>query len=251
MDNKVALVTGSSRGIGKAISIELAKQGYVLVVHGPWHNSELKITFDEIKNISPQSICIVADFAKEKDIIKMFQDIKMFLGHLDVLVNNVAIQDECPFLNISLVSWNKVINVNLTIPFLCSQMAARLMKYHRGGKIINISSVHDTAPRLGHTSYCVSKAGLVMLTKCMAAELAENKIRVNYLTVGGVNTAMTTPERAEKVIPTIPAKRIAQPEEIAKLVSYLVSSDASFITGSGITIDGGQLLGVWATRKDL
>lgn len=249
--DKVALVTGSSRGIGKAIAIELANQGYTLIVHGPCHNTELKITFKEIKKLSPDSICVVADFNKEKDIIKMFRDIGLFLGYLDVLVNNAAIQEECSFLNTSLASWNSVLNVNLTAPFFCSQMAAKLMKYHRGGKIINISSVHDTAPRLKHSSYCVSKAGLVMLTKCMAIELAENHIRVNYLTVGGVDTAMTTPERAEKVIPTIPAKRIAQPKEIAKLVSYLVSSDANFITGSGITIDGGQLLGVWATRKDL
>ena len=232
---KTALVTGSSKGIGKAIAIELAKQEYCVITN-------------DINNSN--NLSFVADISCPMAVKALFEFIITEYGKLDVLINNAAIQTNHSFLSMGLDNWNTVLKNNLTGTFLCGQYAARMMKEQGGGKIINISSVHDTYPWKNHSSYCVSKAGIAMLTKCMAAELAEYNIQVNYITLGGVNTALTDEERIEKILPTIPAKRIAQPEEAAKAVSYLVSPEAVFITGTNITMDGGQSLGVWA-GKDL
>ena len=250
-EKRYALVTGSSRGIGKAIATELAKEGFVVAVHGSRESDPLKASLEAVACVNEESICLAADLADPAAIDGMFGEVSRAFGNLDVLVNNAAVQNPSPILDLSVEDWDRLMAVNLRAAFLCGQHAGRMMKKRGGGRIVNISSVHDTAPRRYFAHYSTAKAGLAMLTKCMALELADDNIQANCLTVGGVATELTDPERQRLVIPSVPAGRIAEPEEIGRLVAFLVSPDASYITGSSITIDGGLLLGFCATRRDL
>ena len=249
--DRCALVTGSSRGIGKAIAQELARQGYAVAVHGSKDSAHLQESFEIAKQINPNSICLVADLADAEAIDNMFDEIQKVFGQLNVLVNNAAVHTYGPLLEMELDNWDQVLAVNLRAAFLCGQRAALMMKQQGGGKIVNISSVHDTAPQRNFAHYSSAKAGLAMLTKCMALEWADHNIQANYLTVGGIATAMTDPERVKILISSVPAGRIGESIEVAKLVAFIASEDANYITGSSITIDGGLLLGFCATRRDL
>ena len=249
--NRTALVTGSSRGIGKSVAVELAKAGYAVAVHGSRKTDHLDAAFEEVRMINHGSICLSADLTDPSAIDKMFVEIKAKFGLLGVLINNAAVQNPSPILDLKLVDWDRIMYTNLRSVFLCSQHAGRMMREAGGGKIINISSVHETAPRRYYAHYSSAKGGLVMLTKAMALELADFNIQCNYITAGAVATEMTDPDRQDSLLTSIPANRIGKPEEIGKLICFLVSSDASYITGSGITIDGGILLGFCATRRDL
>ena len=246
-----ALVTGSSRGIGQAIALKLAARGFVVAVHGSKDSAPLQKSFATVQAQSPASICVVADLADPPAVGRMFDEIRRAFGGLDVLVNNAATQNSSPVLDLPLEDWDRVMAINLRGAFLCAQHAGRLMREREGGRIINIGSVHDTVPRRHYAHYSVAKAGLSMLSRALALELADFNIQVNNLTVGGVATAMTDPERTQSLLPSLPAGRIGQPEEIAQLVAFLVSPEAAYITGASITIDGGLLLGFCATRRDL
>jgi NAD(P)-dependent dehydrogenase (short-subunit alcohol dehydrogenase family) len=248
---KLALVTGSSRGIGRAIAQELARAGFAVAVHGARESPHLRAAFRAVRRLSPRSICLAADLAEPAAIGRLFAEIAQRWGGLNVLVNNAAVQNPAPVLELRLEDWDRVLAINLRAAFLCAQQAGRMMKGRGGGRIINISSVHDTAPRRFYAHYSAAKAGLAMLTKCLALELADFNIQANYLTVGGVATEMTDPKRVKTLLPSLPAGRVAQPVEVARLVRYLVSPEAAYITGSGVTIDGGLLLGFCATRRDL
>ena len=245
------IVTGSSRGIGRAVARHLAGQGHAVVVHGPEENDELRKSFDEIKAMSPSSICVAADFAEADAIDAMFERIADAYGGIDGLVNNAAVLPKSYSMeDIPLEIWDLTMAVNLRGPFLCGRHAARLMKKRGGGRIVNIASVHATVPRREYANYCVAKAGLTMLTMCMAAEWADDKIQANWVNPGAVATEMTDPARQALLEPVIPAHRGAEPEEIAKMVAYLLSDDADYITGSGITVDGGLTLGFSANGFD-
>jgi NAD(P)-dependent dehydrogenase (short-subunit alcohol dehydrogenase family) len=249
--NKTALVTGSSRGIGKSVAIELAKAGFTVVVHGSRKTDQLDTAFAEVQLISPKSICLTADLTDPSAIDNMFAEIKAKFGSLDVLINNAAVQNPSPILDLKLEDWDRIMFTNLRAVFLCGQHAGRMMRDAGGGKIINVSSVHDTAPRRYFAHYSSAKGGLVMLTKTMALELADFNIQCNFLTIGAIATEMTDPDRQNLLLPSIPANRIGTPAEVGKLICYLVSPDASYITGAGIIIDGGLTLGFCATRPDL
>ncbi len=246
-----ALVTGSSRGIGRAVAERLASDNFVVAVHGSRHSDSLAKSFAKVKSLSPNSMCLAGDLADPKSIDNMFEEIRNKFGRLDVLVNNAGIQFSMPLLDMKVEDWDRVMAINLRAYFLCGQHAAKMMKESTGGKIINISSVHDSAPRRYYAHYSTSKAGIKMLTKCMALEFADYNIQANCITAGAIATEMTDPERTEQILPTIPAGRIAESSEVAELVRYLISPQASFITGSSIVMDGGVLLGLYAARKDL
>jgi NAD(P)-dependent dehydrogenase (short-subunit alcohol dehydrogenase family) len=249
---KVVLVTGSSRGIGKGIALEMARQGYTVVVHGSTESARLRSTYEEVKKLSPASICVVAELSNSAAIREMFAVIRSTFGRLDALVNNAATQNPSPLLELKEADWDHVLSVNLKAPFLCAQQAAPLMQTQGGGKIVNITSVHATDPKRNFAHYSSSKAGLEMLSKCMALELAQYDIQANSIIVGAIGTEMTPPDRQAIVIPAVPAGRIGAAEEIARLVAFLCSDSCDYMTGASIAVDGGlTTLGFCASRPEL
>ena len=252
LKDKVALVTGSSRGIGKTIALELAREGCKLIVHGPQDSDELRGSFEEVKNLSQDSIMVVADFSEPAAIDKMFSQIEKTFTRLDILVNNAATQKPSPILELKQADWDHVLSVNLKAPFLCAQRAAKMMRTSKaGGKIINISSVHAYDPRRNYAHYSASKGGLEILTKSLALELAEYNIQVNSIVAGAIATELTPLDRQSKFLTAIPAGRIGTTEEIARLVTFLCSNECDYMTGASITVDGGVTLGICASRPDL
>ena len=251
LKSKVALVTGSSRGIGKAIALGLASEGASVVVHGPLDSKELNSSFEQVKALSPHSIKIEAELSDSKAISGIFETIKNTYGRLDILVNNAATQKPGHFLDMTEEDWDHVLAVNLKAPFLCGQHAGRIMRDNGAGKIINISSVHAFDVRRNYAHYSCSKGGLETLTRSMALELAEYNIQVNSLVLGAIATDLTPPDRSAKLISAIPAKRVGESSEIAHLVVFLSSDGCDFMTGASITVDGGTTLGFCASRPDL
>lgn len=248
---KVALVTGSSRGIGRKIAMELARKEYHVVVHGSRESDALNEALEQVRSISAESICVVANLADADTIRAAFKTIQNTFGRLDVLVNNAATQNPTPFLDLKEEDWDFVQAVNLKAPFICSQLAGRMMREQGGGKIVNISSVHAKDPKRNFAHYSSSKGGLETLTKAMAMELAAFNIQVNSLMVGAIATDMTPADRCENLLSAIPAGRIGTVDEIAHLVSFIVSDQCDYLTGASITVDGGLTLGFCANRPDL
>jgi NAD(P)-dependent dehydrogenase (short-subunit alcohol dehydrogenase family) len=248
---KVALVTGSSRGIGRAIALELADRGYVVVVHGSSASPHLDSALADVRKRHPASIPAVANLADEAAIDAMFETVRATFGRLDALVNNAATQIRDAFSEVKSKDWDFVQAVNLRAPFLCAQRAASLMRVKGAGKIVNISSVHAIAPKRNFAPYSSSKGGLENLSKCMALELAADNIQVNSLVVGAIATEMTPKERQSILLSAIPAGRIGQSGEIARLVAFLCSDACEYMTGASIVVDGGLTLGFCASRPDL
>lgn len=251
LKNRVALVTGSSRGIGKAIALELASEGAGIIVHGPLDSKELNSSFVQVKALSPQSIKIAAELSDSNAISGIFETITKTFGRLDILVNNAATQKPDHFLDMKEEDWDHVLAVNLKAPFLCGQHAGRIMRENGFGKIVNISSVHAFNVRRNYAHYSCSKGGLETLTRSMALELAEYNIQVNSLVLGAIATDLTSADRCEKLITAIPAERIGNEREIAHLVTFLSSDACDYMTGTSITVDGGLTLGFCASRPDL
>ena len=249
--NKIAIVTGSSEGIGKAIAIAFAKSGeYSGVVINARKEEEAQRVSDEIKIVGCNSIAIQADVSTESDCIKLIDHTIKHYGRIDVLVNNAGIQKDVPFEQTSIEEWYKIIGVDLTGPFVCSREAIKQMEKQndpKGGCIINISSVHQTIPKPHYVPYATSKAGIEMMTKTMALELAKDNIRANLVAPGAIETNMNkelkeNKDMLERVLAQIPVKRIGNPEEVANVVEFLASDKASYVTGTTFYVDGGMTL---------
>jgi NAD(P)-dependent dehydrogenase (short-subunit alcohol dehydrogenase family) len=252
LEGKVALVTGSSRGIGKTIALELARNGCKVIVHGSRDSDALCRSCEDVKKLSPDSIMVAAELSEPAAIDKMFSQIKKTFGGLDILVNNAATQNPSPILELKEKDWDHVLSVNLKAPFLCSQHTAKMMcTNNKGGKIINISSVHAYDARRYYAHYSVSKGALETLTRSLALELAQYNIQVNSIVAGAIATELTPLDRQEKFLTSIPAGRIGTTEEIAHLVTFLSSNRCDYLTGASITVDGGLTLGFCASRPDL
>ena len=252
LNGKVVLVTGSSRGIGKTIALELAREGCKVIVHGSRDSDALRSSFEDVKKLSPDSIMVAAEFSKPAEIDKMFSQIKKSFAGLDILVNNAATQNPGPVLELKQEDWDHVLSVNLKAPFLCAQHAAKMMCTNKaGGKIINISSVHAYDARRYYAHYSASKGALEILTKSLALELAPYNIQVNSIVAGAIATELTPLERQSQFLTSIPAGRIGTTEEIAHLVTFLSSKKCDYMTGASITVDGGLTLGFCASRPDL
>lgn len=240
---KVSLVTGAGQGIGKAIAFAFANEGSTVVVNDIKEEMARTVSEDIIAR-GGQAIAIKADVSKRKEVENMIEKTIRSFKRIDVLVNNAGVQTETPFLDLSEEEWDTIIDTNLKGTFLCSQLAAREMVKQGGGKIINISSIHDFFPRRNIAHYAASKGGIAMLTKVMALELARYKINVTAVAPGAVATHMnadilSSPEKVAEMNSKIPLGRIATPEEVAKVAVYLASQDAEYITGSTIYMDGG------------
>jgi glucose 1-dehydrogenase len=251
MRNKVAIVTGSSKGIGKAIAIAFAKsKQYSAVVTNSRKIEEAQQVSNEIKKLGCDSIAIAADISKESDCISLIEETIKDFGRIDVLVNNAGIQEDLPLTEINLEEWYKIIGVDLTGPFICSREAVKHMKMQKnpkGGCIINISSVHQTIPKPHFLPYATSKAGIEMMTKTMALELAKDNIRANIVAPGAIYTDMNIELRKNKaelqnVLKRIPMGRVASAEEVANVVEFLASDKASYVTGASYFVDGGMTL---------
>ncbi|HKG70047.1 MAG TPA: SDR family oxidoreductase [Segetibacter sp.] len=250
-----ALVTGASSGIGKEVAIALANEGANVVVNYSSHPERGQEVADEIKVNGGTAIVYQADVSKEEEVQAMFQAMYKEFGTIDILVNNAGLQKDSPFVDMTLSDWQKVIDVNLTGQFLCAREAAREF-LKRGvvpersvaaGKIICMSSVHEVIPWSGHVNYATSKGGIMLLMKSMAQELAPQKIRVNSIAPGAIQTpinkeAWETPEGLDKLLTLIPYKRIGQPEDIGKVAVWLASDESDYITGATIFVDGGMTL---------
>lgn len=252
LEGKVALVTGSSRGIGKTIARELAQRGCTLIVHGSKESDALRDSFKDVNKLSPESIMVTAELSEPAAIDKMFSQIEESVGRLDILVNNAATQKPGAVLEIEREDWDHVLSVNLRAPFLCAQRAGRIMRDNGGGgKIINISSVHAYDVRRHYAHYSAAKGALETLTKSLALELAEYNIQVNSVVVGAIATELTPVGRQGKLLTSIPAGRIGTTEEVARLVAFLGSNECDYLTGASIVVDGGVTLGFCASRPDL
>lgn len=245
LQGRLALVTGSSRGIGKAIAAKLCEAGADVIVHGRSESAKLLETAEELKKYGHKVFVEYADTSDPEQISQMFRRIADRHGRLDILVNNAAVLSRKPFLELPYTEWDRLMETNARGYFLCSQYAAKLMMSRAYGRIINISSISqfETAP--GRIHYCASKAAIGMLTKGLALELAEYGITANEVLPGSIHTdfnddVLSDAQYYAKCIEGIPMRRIGKPEDIAGAVVMLASEEASYISGAEIVVDGAK-----------
>lgn len=250
-----ALVTGASSGLGEAAARCLAKAGASVVVNYHSEKEEAEAIVHAIVADGGEAIAIGANVAKEDEVKAMFAQMLREFGTIDILVNNAGLQKDAAFVDMTLDDWNLVININLTGQFLCAREAAKEF-LRRGvrpdiscaaGKIICMSSVHQVIPWAGHVNYATSKGGIDMLMKSMAQELAPQKIRINSIAPGAIETqintsAWSTPEAKAKLLQLIPSGRVGLPDDIGKAVVWLASDDSDYVNGITLFVDGGMTL---------
>lgn len=247
MDKKVALVTGSSRGIGKLIALKLAKEGYNLVVNYNRSKKAAEETAAEIEALGAKALVVKGNVGDPKKIKEMFEKIANEYGRLDVLVNNAASGVQKPAMELEEKHWDWTMNINSKALLFCAQEAAKLMKKNGGGKIVSISSLGSIRYLENYTAVGVSKAALEALTRYLAVELAEKGIVVNAVSGGVVDTDALKhfPNREEmlrEAIERTPAGRMVEKEDIANGVMFLLSKESEMIRGQTIIIDGGMSL---------
>ncbi len=246
LTGKKALVTGGSKGIGSEICRELAACGADIFINYFSNKKSAEDLAIEIQKEYKVKVCIGgADVSKADQVKAMFQDMDNQLGSIDILINNAGTESVVHVLDMEEDEWDRVIDTNLKGPWLCAREAGLRMEMKGGGVIINISSIHDMVPRKGLIHYCSAKAGLKMLSKCLALELAESNIRVVSVAPGAIETEMNREEinifGREKFNDWIPSGRIGNVKEVAQSVAFLASDMASYINGADLYIDGAYM----------
>lgn len=247
LKDKVAIITGAATGIGQAIAIRFAKEGAAVVVDYVGNPDAPNETENAIKTAGGKTIAVEADVSNPAQVQNLVDAAVREFGRLDIVVNNAGIEKKFDFVDYPLEAARKIIEVNLLGPFLVAQIAARqLIKQGQGGRIVNISSVHEDLPMPTNSVYCASKGGLRMLTRTIAVELAKYNITVNNIGPGAVYTPIDAdieakPELEKALMSEIPLNRWGKPEEIAGLAVYLASDESAYVTGSTYFIDGGML----------
>jgi NAD(P)-dependent dehydrogenase (short-subunit alcohol dehydrogenase family) len=243
---KVAIITGGRRGIGRAIALALAEAGAdVALGDRVFDDGELEAVTAEIKELKRRSIAVQADITRKAEVDSLVQKTLAELGAIDILVNNAAMNIRAPLLELNEEGWDRVIDTDLKGYYLCSQAAAKIMVKQKRGNIINIASTAAmyTAPEMG--AYCIAKAGVVMLTRMLAVELAQYNIRVNAVAPSMVKTKFSQPLWADpkslkEIEAGIPLGRLAEPADIVGPVLFLASEASAYITGHTLVVDGGS-----------
>jgi NAD(P)-dependent dehydrogenase (short-subunit alcohol dehydrogenase family) len=249
-----AVVTGSDSGIGKATAVALAERGCDVGV--TWHRDEggAADTAREIESQGRRAEVRRLDLLEIGDVPGIVGELAEALGGIDVFVNNAGTGHTTPFLELDIGEWEQVIDVNLTGAFVAGQAAARLMvEAGNGGRIINVTSVHEHVPLRGSAAYCAAKGGLGLLTKVMALELAEHEITVNAVAPGEISTPMTGADDVDPTTqerPAIPVGRPGHAREIAAAIVFLAERDAGYATGASFVVDGGMLLMAAVANQD-
>jgi glucose 1-dehydrogenase len=247
LKEKVALVTGAATGIGQALAVRFAQEGVAVVIDYVGAPDTASATLEKITKAGGRCLAVAADVSKPDEVERLIEQTVQKFGRLDIAINNAGIEKKAAFVDYPLEALQKILAVNLVGPFLVAQSAARQMiKQGKGGRIINISSVHEDLPMPSNSAYCASKGGLRMLMRTIAVELAKNKITVNNIGPGAVYTPIDAdieakPEIEKALMGEIPLNRWAKPEEIAGLAVFLASDEASYVTGATYFIDGGMM----------
>jgi 3-oxoacyl-[acyl-carrier protein] reductase len=234
---QVALITGGSKRIGRSIALRLATDGADIIINYDSSKSEADALVNELKSLGRRALAVQADVSHRADVQKLFTATENEFSRLDILVNNAGTFFGAKFEELTEEQWDHILNVNLKSQFLCAQSAAPIMKRQGRGRIINLSSLGGLLPWPGYTHYCVSKAGSIMLTRCLARALGP-EILVNSIAPGTIQFPGETPD--EDYIRRVPLHRTGTGEDIAEAVAYLTKAD--FVTGQILVVDGGRSL---------
>jgi len=242
---KVAIVTGSSRGIGKGIALMFAEAGADVVVCSRNLDGKLEPAADEVRKLGRRSLAVTTDVLKPKDIENLVKRAMAEFGAIDILVNNAGTIARAPVVEHSEEDWDRVVDTNLKSYFLCSKAVGRVMVEQKRGNIINIASLRGIEGAAGRVSYSVSKAGVIMLTRVLALEFAKDNIRVNAIAPGWIKTEMTKSlwsdsKRSKEITATVPMERWASVDEMASVALFLASDLSSYVTGHTLVADGGM-----------
>lgn len=245
LENKVAIVTGGSRGIGRAICLELAKAGAMVVVNYAGNQEAAQQVVQEIVNQGGEATAFQADVANGEMVKQMIEEAIQKYGKVDILVNNAGITRDSLLMRMKDEQWKEVLDANLTGVFNCTKAAVKSMLKQKSGCIINITSVVGQTGNAGQANYAAAKAGVIGFTKTMAKELGSRNIRVNAVAPGYILTDMTdklSHELKEQIKGQVPLERLGAPEDVASLVAFLVSDKAAYITGQVVNVDGGMVM---------
>lgn len=245
LNNKVALITGGSRGIGKEIALELARNGVNIGLTYVRGEDKAKEVVKEIENMGVKALAIKANVSIEEEVAQMTKAMEESFGTIDILVNNAGITKDNLLIRMKEEDWDDVMNVNLKGTFLCTKAISRIMMKKRYGKIINMASVVGIMGNAGQGNYSASKAGVIGFTKSMARELASRGIRVNGIAPGFIQTDMTDvlkEDVKEEMLKAIPLSTFGKPKDIADLVVFLASEKSDYMTGQIINVDGGMVM---------
>lgn len=245
LQGKNAIVTGASRGIGRSIALELAKQGANVVVNYAGSEAKAEEVVQEAISFGVRSFKVQTDISKESEVKEMMKSVTNELGSIDILVNNAGITKDNLLMRMKEDEFDQVVQTNLKGTFLCTKAVTRQMMKQKSGRIINVASIVGVSGNPGQANYVAAKAGVIGLTKTTAKELASRNILVNAVAPGFISTDMTdrlSEEQQDSLLNLVPLERFGKPEDVARVVRFLATEDANYITGQTIHIDGGMVM---------